>query len=82
MLDCSSCSNIIGFQHILQFIKDVVQGLDIGPDRVRVGTLPYYDKPFSSFDITAYVDKRSVLQAICEYRYIVGWTRFDFGVYH
>ena len=67
LLDCSTCIDILGFHSVLQFIKDVVLGLDIGPDRVRVGVIPFNQDPFSAFAITAYTNKWDVLEAVCKY---------------
>lgn len=67
LLDCSVCIDIVGFYNVIQFIKDVVQGLDISPDRTRVGVIPYNEDAFSSFGITAFTNKSEVLEAICKY---------------
>ena len=71
VLDCSLSVVTTDSENILQFITDVVQGLEIGPDRIRVGILSQSSEPRRSSDIIACSNKRGVLQAICEYMLVI-----------
>jgi hypothetical protein len=64
VLDCSTSIGQLGFRNLTQFVKDVISILDIGPDRVRVGVLPYNEDIFQSFNITTYSTKHDLLNAI------------------
>lgn len=64
VLDCSTSIGPLGFRNLIQFVKDVIAILDIGPDRVRVGVLPYNEDIFQSFNITTYSTKHDLFNAI------------------
>ena len=64
VLDCSTSIGLLGFRNLIQFVKDVISILDIGPDRVRVGLLPYNEDIFQSFNITTYSTRHDLLNAI------------------
>ena len=68
-MDCSTCIDVVGFYNVIKFVKDIVLGLDIAQDRIRVGVLAYNEDVFSSFGINAYANKRDVLAAICKFVY-------------
>ncbi|XP_060937286.1 collagen alpha-6(VI) chain [Limanda limanda] len=74
LVDGSSSISRTQFQDGQQFLRSVVEGLDIGPDKVRVGLAQYSDEPHSEFLLKDHVDKQSLLTAIDTYPYRGGNT--------
>ncbi|KAH3792882.1 hypothetical protein DPMN_146383 [Dreissena polymorpha] len=54
-----------------EFVKAVVDTLDIAPDRTRVGVVPYNEDVYNTFGINQYSNKEGVLEAICTYRSVL-----------
>ncbi|XP_053380565.1 uncharacterized protein LOC123537793 [Mercenaria mercenaria] len=80
LLDCSTSTGIVGFHNLIKFVKDLVHIMDIAPDRTRVGVVPFNEDVFSSFSITAYSNKRDVLEAISRINLWHGLTRTDLAL--
>ncbi|XP_056389375.1 collagen alpha-3(VI) chain [Hyla sarda] len=52
------------FPSLRSFILRVVENLDVGQDRVRIGVVQYSDAPRPSFLLNAYPDEQGVLGAV------------------
>ncbi|XP_060040153.1 collagen alpha-3(VI) chain isoform X2 [Erinaceus europaeus] len=53
-----------GFPLLLDFVQRVVQGLDVGPERVRVGLVQYSDRTRPEFYLNSHLDREGVLGAV------------------
>ncbi|XP_060684128.1 collagen alpha-3(VI) chain-like [Hemiscyllium ocellatum] len=60
------------FPSVQQFISRVVDNLDIGSDKVRVGVVQYSDNPRLNFYLNSYTTKRDLKDAINGLRQIGG----------
>ena len=74
LVDGSSSIGIPSFQDGQKFIHSVVEGLNIGPDKVRVGLAQYSDEPHVEFLLKDHMDKQSLLTAIDTFPYRAGNT--------
>ncbi|OWF39486.1 uncharacterized protein LOC110464955 isoform X2 [Mizuhopecten yessoensis] len=80
VLDSSSSIGTCGFRFLTTFVKDVVSSFDIGPERVRVGVIPYNDAIYNSFGFTKHPSKRGIVSAIDELEARSGVTRTDLAL--
>lgn len=53
-----------GFPLLKDFVQRVVEGLDVGQDRVRVAVVQYSDRTRPEFYLNSYRDQQSVVDAI------------------
>lgn len=74
LVDGSSSIGIANFQEGQRFLGSVVAGLDIGPDKVRVGLAQYSDETYQEFLLKDHMDKQSLLAAISSFPYRTGGT--------
>lgn len=74
LVDGSSSIGIDNFQEVRQFLRSVVNGLDIGPDKVRVGLAQYSNEPRQEFLLKDHMDKTSVLAELDTFPYLTGGT--------
>nr|XP_033497526.1 collagen alpha-6(VI) chain-like isoform X1 [Epinephelus lanceolatus] len=74
LIDGSSSIGISNFQEIRQFLRSVITGLDIGPDKVRVGLAQYSDESYQEFLLKDHMDKQSLLAAVDTFPYRTGGT--------
>ncbi|XP_071324339.1 collagen alpha-6(VI) chain-like isoform X2 [Trachinotus anak] len=74
LVDGSSSIGITNFEAGQQFLRSVVSGLDIGPDKVRVGLAQYSDEPHQEFLLKDHMDKQSLLAEIGTFPYRTGGT--------
>ncbi|XP_044062813.1 collagen alpha-6(VI) chain-like isoform X2 [Siniperca chuatsi] len=74
LIDGSSSIGNDNFQEVRQFLRSVVVGLDIGPDKVRVGVAQYSDDPYQEFLLKDHMDKKSLLAAVENLPYRKGGT--------
>nr|KAG5710519.1 hypothetical protein BaRGS_013165 [Batillaria attramentaria] len=74
VLDCSTSLGIVGFHDQMTFVKDVVRTLDVGPDRVRVGVVPYNTDVFHVFGLLQHTNKQEVIEAVDKIRFRPGLT--------
>ncbi|XP_036930513.1 collagen alpha-6(VI) chain isoform X4 [Acanthopagrus latus] len=74
LVDGSSSIGIDNFKSARDFLKSVVTGLDIGPDKVRIGLAQYSDEPHQEFLLKDHMDKSSLLTALDEFPYRTGNT--------
>ena len=74
LVDGSSSISIDNFTFAREFIKSVITGLNIGPDKVRIGLAQYSDEPHQEFLLNDHMDKKSLLLALDEFPYRTGNT--------
>uniref|UniRef100_A0A671U657 VWFA domain-containing protein n=1 Tax=Sparus aurata TaxID=8175 RepID=A0A671U657_SPAAU len=74
LVDGSSSIGIDNFTLARDFLKSVITGLDIGPDKVRIGLAQYSDEPHQEFLLKDHMDKSSLLPALDEFPYRTGNT--------
>uniref|UniRef100_A0A8C7WYE9 VWFA domain-containing protein n=1 Tax=Oryzias sinensis TaxID=183150 RepID=A0A8C7WYE9_9TELE len=74
LVDGSSSIGIDSFEEVRLFLREVVSGLDIGPDKVRVGLAQYSDEPYQEFLLKDHFDASSLLAAIERLPYRTGQT--------
>ncbi|XP_021102983.1 collagen alpha-3(VI) chain isoform X2 [Heterocephalus glaber] len=53
-----------GFGLLKDFVERLVQGLDVGPDRVRVAVVQYSDRTRPEFYLNSFMDQQGVISAI------------------
>ncbi|XP_019719267.1 collagen alpha-6(VI) chain isoform X3 [Hippocampus comes] len=74
LVDGSSSIGISNFQEVRGFLRSVVSGFDVGPDKVRVGLAQYANEPFQEFLLKDHMDKKSLLAALDKFPYRAGGT--------
>ncbi|ESP04773.1 hypothetical protein LOTGIDRAFT_155995 [Lottia gigantea] len=80
VLDCSASFGPVNFQHQVNFVKDVVQGFEVAPDRVRVGVVPYNESVFHCFGLTKFKNLEEVKNAMDSLQFKNGLTRTDLAL--
>ncbi|KAM8826189.1 collagen alpha-6(VI) chain-like isoform 1-T1 [Synchiropus picturatus] len=74
VVDGSTSIGPNNFQEVRGFLQILVNGLDIGPNKVRVGLVQYSDEPYQEFLLKDHMDKTSLLNAIDSFQYRGGRT--------
>ncbi|XP_053699895.1 collagen alpha-6(VI) chain-like isoform X1 [Synchiropus splendidus] len=74
VVDGSSSIGPNNFQEVRGFLQNLVNGLDIGPDKVRVGLVQYSNEPYQEFLLKDHMDNTSLLNAIDSFQYRGGGT--------
>ncbi|KAF3839027.1 hypothetical protein F7725_017744 [Dissostichus mawsoni] len=74
LVDGSSSIGLSNFQEVRKFLRSVVTGLDIGPDKVRIGLAQYSDETYQEFLLKDHMDKTSLLEAVDTFKYRTGGT--------
>lgn len=74
LLDGSSSIGNTNFQEIRKFLRTVVTGLDIGPNKVRIGLAQFSDDPHQEFLLKDHMDKQSLLSVLDTFPYRTGGT--------
>ncbi|KAG6930871.1 collagen type VI alpha 3 chain [Chelydra serpentina] len=64
LIDSSDSIKIDGLAHIRDFIIRIVQQLDVGPNKVRIGVAQFSNTVFPEFPLRQHKTKANVLQAI------------------
>ncbi|MEQ2222730.1 hypothetical protein ILYODFUR_029428 [Ilyodon furcidens] len=75
LVDGSSSIGLANFQQVRLFLRSVVLGLDIGPDKVRVGLAQFSTEPYKEFLLKEYLEAPSLLNAIDKFPYRTGGTQ-------
>ncbi|KAM4735979.1 collagen alpha-6(VI) chain isoform 2-T3 [Anableps anableps] len=75
LVDGSSSIGLDSFQQVRLFLQSVISGLDIGPDKVRIGLAQYSTDPHKEFLLNEHLDASSLLTAIQEFPYLGGGTQ-------
>ncbi|XP_028925413.1 collagen alpha-3(VI) chain isoform X9 [Ornithorhynchus anatinus] len=63
-----------GFPLMKEFLQRVVESLDVGPDRVRVGVVQYCERARPEFYLNTYNDQQSVVNGIRSLAHMGGST--------
>ncbi|XP_029361065.1 collagen alpha-6(VI) chain isoform X2 [Echeneis naucrates] len=74
LVDGSSSIGPSNFEAGKEFLRNVVSGFDIGPDKVRVGLAQYSDQTYQEFLLKDHMDKQALLSEISEFPYRTGGT--------
>uniref|UniRef100_A0A3B5MZT1 VWFA domain-containing protein n=1 Tax=Xiphophorus couchianus TaxID=32473 RepID=A0A3B5MZT1_9TELE len=74
LVDGSSSIGIPSFKQVRLFLQSIVSGLDIGPDKVRVGLAQYSTNPHKEFLLKEHLDAPSLMTAIQKFPYRTGGT--------
>lgn len=56
------------------FVKNMINGFDIGPTRTKIGVVTFSDKPHLEFHLDSHPTQTSIDTAIDQIRYISGGT--------
>ncbi|XP_015723574.1 collagen alpha-3(VI) chain isoform X9 [Coturnix japonica] len=64
LIDSSDGVRSDGLAHIRDFISRIVQQLDVGPNKVRIGVVQFSNNVFPEFFLKTHRSKNAVLQAI------------------
>ncbi|XP_028297954.1 collagen alpha-6(VI) chain isoform X2 [Gouania willdenowi] len=75
LVDGSSSIGVNNFQEVRGFLRSVISGLDVGPDKVRVGVAQFSDEPHQEFLLKEHQDKQSLLQEVDRLPYRTGGTQ-------
>ncbi|XP_073340800.1 collagen alpha-6(VI) chain-like [Pagrus major] len=74
LVDGSSSIGQSNFQEVRNFLRRIIEALDIGSNRVRIGLAQYSDEPYQEFLLKDHTDKSSLLTAVEEVPYRMGRT--------
>ncbi|KAM9806315.1 collagen alpha-6(VI) chain isoform 1-T1 [Syngnathus typhle] len=74
LVDGFSSIGISNFQEVRTFLRTVVSGFDVGPDKVRVGLAQYTDETYQEFLLKDHMDKNSLLAELERFPYRTGGT--------
>uniref|UniRef100_A0A3Q0T242 VWFA domain-containing protein n=1 Tax=Amphilophus citrinellus TaxID=61819 RepID=A0A3Q0T242_AMPCI len=74
LVDSSSSIGIANFEEIRQFLRSFISGLDIGPNKVRVGLAQYSNEPYREFLLKDHMDMQSLLAEVDKFQYRTGGT--------
>nr|XP_014344739.1 PREDICTED: collagen alpha-3(VI) chain isoform X3 [Latimeria chalumnae] len=74
LIDSSNNVGPTGIANIRDFIMNVIQNLDIGPDRVRVGLVQYTSDPRTEFYLKTHTTRRTLENAVRRIRLRGGVT--------
>ncbi|XP_010154423.1 PREDICTED: collagen alpha-3(VI) chain [Eurypyga helias] len=64
LIDSSDSVRADGLAHIRDFISRIVQQLEVGPNKVRIGVVQFSNNVFPEFYLKTHKSKNAVLQAI------------------
>uniref|UniRef100_A0A3Q0T1W5 VWFA domain-containing protein n=1 Tax=Amphilophus citrinellus TaxID=61819 RepID=A0A3Q0T1W5_AMPCI len=64
LVDGSSSIDTESFQEIRTFLRNFIEGFDIGPQKVQIGLVQYSDDPSPEFQLKDHADKKSLLAAV------------------
>ncbi|XP_072117594.1 collagen alpha-3(VI) chain-like isoform X1 [Mobula birostris] len=64
LIDGSASVGSVNFQYIRDFIVNLIDNLEIGPDRIQIGVVQYSDEPNTEFYLNTYSTKTEVLDAV------------------
>ena len=70
VLDSSGSIGIVNFQLIRNFVTNIIQNLDIGPDKNRVGVIVYSNTATVQFSLNTHQTNVSLLNAVASIPYI------------
>lgn len=74
ILDASSSVGKEDFEKVRQWVSNLVETFEIGPDKTRVGVVRYSDWPTTEFDLGKYKTCEEIKEAARKIRYYGGNT--------
>ncbi|CDQ82903.1 unnamed protein product [Oncorhynchus mykiss] len=74
ILDTSSSVGKENFEKIRQWVSNLVESFDVGPDKTRVAVVRYSDRPTTEFNLGRYSTMDEVKRAARNIRYLGGNT--------
>ncbi|XP_035826806.1 uncharacterized protein LOC101848762 [Aplysia californica] len=74
LLDSSGSVGNSNFKLLLNFVNTLVQDLDIGQNKIRVGVEKFSSRPYNEFNLNKYNDKTSLQNAISNIKFQRGGT--------
>uniref|UniRef100_A0A3B3ZFR9 VWFA domain-containing protein n=1 Tax=Periophthalmus magnuspinnatus TaxID=409849 RepID=A0A3B3ZFR9_9GOBI len=74
ILDTSSSVGKENFEKIRQWVSNLVESFDVGPDKTRVAVVRYSDRPTIEFNLGRYRNLEEVKRAARNIRYLGGNT--------
>ncbi|XP_013410815.1 uncharacterized protein LOC106173996 isoform X2 [Lingula anatina] len=80
VLDSSGSVGAANFEKVKDFVKDIVNDLDIGANSVRVGVVKFHSRPYSEFHLNKYYDKKALANAVDGIKYTRGGTITSEGI--
>ncbi len=80
LLDSSGSIGASRYAQMLEFVKNLVSVLDIGPDQTRVGVTVYSSSVETSFLLNTYFDKKSLVDAVGNLPYFNSGTNTATGL--
>ncbi|GCC24847.1 collagen alpha-6(VI) chain-like [Chiloscyllium punctatum] len=80
LVDGSWSIGIQNFKTIQEFLYTLVNGFDVGLDKVRIGLIQYSGTPRTEFFLNSYSDKNEILQYLQQLPYKGGGTRTGLGL--
>lgn len=75
LVDSSISIGEENFRIVRTFLRNVIQNLDIGPDKVQVGLALYGDRPQKEFLLKDHMDKTAMLDAVEQIAFLRGGTK-------
>uniref|UniRef100_A0A8U8AJB5 Uncharacterized protein n=1 Tax=Geospiza parvula TaxID=87175 RepID=A0A8U8AJB5_GEOPR len=74
LLDASSSVGKEDFEKVRQWVSNLVETFEIGPDKTRVGVVRYSDRPTTEFDLGKYKTREEIKEAARQIQYYGGNT--------
>ncbi|XP_034553245.1 collagen alpha-6(VI) chain [Notolabrus celidotus] len=74
LVDGSSSIGSYSFQAVRNFLRNIINALDIGPDKVQIGLAQFSENPHQEFLLKDHMDKDSLLAAVERIPYRMGGT--------
>ncbi|XP_009583600.1 PREDICTED: collagen alpha-1(XXII) chain-like, partial [Fulmarus glacialis] len=74
ILDASSSVGKEDFEKVRQWVSNLVETFEIGPDKTRVGVVRYSDRPTTEFDLGKYKTREEIKEAARNIKYYGGNT--------
>ncbi|XP_060778334.1 collagen alpha-6(VI) chain-like isoform X3 [Neoarius graeffei] len=75
LVDSSSNIGDENFLRVKKFLHTFIEGLDVQPDKVKVGLAQFSDAPQQEFLLGKYVDKEDLLEKVDKLTYLRGGTK-------
>ncbi|KAL4227331.1 von Willebrand factor (vWF) type A domain [Mactra antiquata] len=74
LLDSSSSIYILDFEIQLEFVNNVIDAFDIGPNATRIGVASYSNKYYPNFGLNTYDNKKDIKNAVSKISHKLGGT--------
>jgi len=77
VIDASDSIRIERFPHVTQLLVSVVEQMDVGPERVRVGAVKFADRASVQFHLDRYSSTQDVMAALERVTFVGGRTNIS-----